>query len=498
MKKEEYFEKEYEFLPWIGLSREEKEEQKEWQKLLCENYEVSFGEDSVVSREAHLYSVKGSFGKKTVIGSHALLRCLDIEAGDNCSFNSYSVVHGLVTMGDCVRIAPGAKIFGENHSFSRLDVPICTQPNTRKGITIGSDVWIGANAVITDGVTIGDHAVVGAGSVVTHDVAPFAVVGGNPARVIKSRLAETKNSDEITDMIKNFSKKVKDSYEAVLSGFFDGEKYVNSRCDNEWRRALCDAIEIAAAFGTIPPHLTKEKIVEKIRSFQEDKHEYESVLSASYALEILGEKPCFFSYAENADAWDVTEGFKWNTDAWDAGHNTDILATAYYMNKIHYGKKTPTELFEWLKLNQEPDGLWGKGDIHLRVNGFYRLTRGTYDQFGYRADCMREAMDTLLDYAKKKGVPTNACDALDIIHPMYFIGKFTQYRKAECEEWCVRMLPIFIKEFTPQGFAFAFGEEASLKGTEMWLSIIYLMCDYLSHGNLLSYEPKGVHRTNRR
>ena len=113
----DYFKKEYEFLPWISLSDEEKSEQKVWQEALCEKYDITFGADSVVSKEAHLYSVKGSFGKHTLIGSHALLRSLDITAGDNCSFNTYSVVHGKVTMGDNVRIAPGAKIFGENHGL---------------------------------------------------------------------------------------------------------------------------------------------------------------------------------------------------------------------------------------------------------------------------------------------------------------------------------------------------------------------------------------------
>jgi acetyltransferase-like isoleucine patch superfamily enzyme len=54
---------------------------------------------------------------------------------------------------------------------------------------IGNDVWIGAGARITCGVTIGDGAIVGAGAVVTSDVQPFTVVGGVPARVIRSRFA---------------------------------------------------------------------------------------------------------------------------------------------------------------------------------------------------------------------------------------------------------------------------------------------------------------------
>ena len=52
---------------------------------------------------------------------------------------------------------------------------------------IGNDVWIGNHAIVKDGVTIGDGAIVGAGSVVTHDVPPYAIVAGNPARVLRMR-----------------------------------------------------------------------------------------------------------------------------------------------------------------------------------------------------------------------------------------------------------------------------------------------------------------------
>lgn len=54
-------------------------------------------------------------------------------------------------------------------------------------VMIGYDGWIGANAVVLKGVNIGDGAIVGAGAVVTRDVPPLAIVGGNPAKVIKMR-----------------------------------------------------------------------------------------------------------------------------------------------------------------------------------------------------------------------------------------------------------------------------------------------------------------------
>ena len=58
---------------------------------------------------------------------------------------------------------------------------------TKGDVVIGHDVWIGTGALILSGVTIGNGAVIGARSVVTHDVPPYAVVGGVPARVIKFR-----------------------------------------------------------------------------------------------------------------------------------------------------------------------------------------------------------------------------------------------------------------------------------------------------------------------
>ncbi|MCG6188445.1 CatB-related O-acetyltransferase [Maribellus maritimus] len=62
--------------------------------------------------------------------------------------------------------------------------------NNKYSVIIGNDVWIGSNVKIIEGITIGDGAVVAAGAVVTKDVAPYEVVGGVPARKIKSRFTQ--------------------------------------------------------------------------------------------------------------------------------------------------------------------------------------------------------------------------------------------------------------------------------------------------------------------
>ena len=81
--------------------------------------------------------------------------------------NMHSVTEGL--------IFPDDKLV--NYTYSRP-------------VTIGNDVWIGMNAVIMDGITIGDGAVIGAGAIVTHDVPPYAVAVGVPARVTRHRFDE--------------------------------------------------------------------------------------------------------------------------------------------------------------------------------------------------------------------------------------------------------------------------------------------------------------------
>lgn len=70
-------------------------------------------------------------------------------------------------------------------------------PEDDMDVTIGRGAWIGANAIILKGVTIGRDAIVAAGSVVTKDVAPYTIVGGNPAHYIKDRFTEDELSEHI-------------------------------------------------------------------------------------------------------------------------------------------------------------------------------------------------------------------------------------------------------------------------------------------------------------
>ena len=101
-----------------------------------------------------------------------------VTIGDGCKIqNSVSVYHG-VTIGDRVFVGPNACF--TNDKVPRADNPDWTVTPTR----VSSGASIGANATIVCGVTIGRYAMVAAGSVVTKDVPDFALVMGNPARVV--------------------------------------------------------------------------------------------------------------------------------------------------------------------------------------------------------------------------------------------------------------------------------------------------------------------------
>jgi len=111
--------------------------------------------------------------------------------GDRTRIGLGCVLIGPVTVGNDVMFAQNIVVSGLNHGYQDINTPPSLQPVETKPISIGDDVWIGANAVITAGVTIGKHAVVAAGSVVTKNVPDFAIAAGNPARILKQYNPET-------------------------------------------------------------------------------------------------------------------------------------------------------------------------------------------------------------------------------------------------------------------------------------------------------------------
>jgi acetyltransferase-like isoleucine patch superfamily enzyme len=111
-----------------------------------------------------------------------------IKIGRDSLIGEYSVIRGQggVEIGDRVYTSPFTQIIAVNHVFNDPTRPFVEQGITAEGIVIEDDVWLGAGAVITDGVRVGKGAVVAAGAVVTKDVEPHTVVGGVPAKHIKT------------------------------------------------------------------------------------------------------------------------------------------------------------------------------------------------------------------------------------------------------------------------------------------------------------------------
>ena len=111
-------------------------------------------------------------GQEITVGSHVFVN-------QNCTF--YDL--GGLDIGDEVLIGPNVSLITTGHPID---------PSQRRSVTIGKpivierNVWIGAGATVIGGVTIGENSVVAAASVVTKDVPPNTLVGGNPARIIRS------------------------------------------------------------------------------------------------------------------------------------------------------------------------------------------------------------------------------------------------------------------------------------------------------------------------
>jgi acetyltransferase-like isoleucine patch superfamily enzyme len=123
---------------------------------------------------------------------------------DRYSFCGYDCDVYLARIGKFTSIASGVVIGGARHPMEWVGMSPAFYAGRdsikskfaehklrpHEGVIIGHDVWIGRSAIVLAGVTVGDGSVIGAGSVVTKDVPPYAIVAGNPARLIRYRFDE--------------------------------------------------------------------------------------------------------------------------------------------------------------------------------------------------------------------------------------------------------------------------------------------------------------------
>ena len=111
-----------------------------------------------------------------------------ITLGDESGIGKNAYIQGETHIGDYVMMGPECNIWTINHQTDRIDIPMCKQGDRpEEPVYIGNDVWIGSRVTILPGVHIGDGVIIGAGAVVTKDIEPYTVIGGNPAKMIKTR-----------------------------------------------------------------------------------------------------------------------------------------------------------------------------------------------------------------------------------------------------------------------------------------------------------------------
>ena len=165
-----------------------------WQCYIKNPKNIFLGRNSKVHSNCTLDAVHEGgirIGNRVTLNRYAYLQGSrgGITVGDGSEINNYAVINGAgqVAIGENVLIGPHAQIISYHHNYGDIKKPIKDQGLDYQPISIGNDVWIGANAVILAGVEIGQGCIIGAGSVVTHSFPPLSVVAGVPARLLKSR-----------------------------------------------------------------------------------------------------------------------------------------------------------------------------------------------------------------------------------------------------------------------------------------------------------------------
>jgi hypothetical protein len=182
----------------------------------------------------------------------------------------------------------------------------------------------------------------------------------------------------------------------------------------------------------------------------------------------------------------------------------DAVGTAAYVNERYFGGQPglPALLGE-LSIRCAPaSGMWSPAAGHdwlQPVNGYYRLTRGTFAQFGLPLPWARESIDTVLAHALRNGFfetgGRTACNSLDVVHPLMICAGQTSHRAPEIGQAVARLVQGLETRWQKDvGFAFSESEQPGLQGTEMWLSIAALAALRLGLADRMSFGLAGIHR----
>ena len=170
---------------------------------------IRIGDNTVIDDNVTL-DAKGEtnsgivIGAESILSRNTILSCKngDIRVGERCMLGINTLVHAAencnVSMGSDVLVAANVYIMGSGaYGTDRLDLPFKKQGIFLKGgISIADNVWLGSNAQILDGVRIGTGSIVGSSAVVTKSVNAYDIVGGVPAKLIRSRQAKSDDSSD--------------------------------------------------------------------------------------------------------------------------------------------------------------------------------------------------------------------------------------------------------------------------------------------------------------
>jgi virginiamycin A acetyltransferase len=151
---------------------------------------------SLADIEDSIRGTKIRIGARTVIDSFVKIKpaggIADLLIGTDCVINSGCVLYtgNGIHIGNNVAIAANCTLAPANHEFQSKNTLIRNQgfKQSKGGIIIEDDVWIGANCVLLDGTILRQGCVIGAGSVVRGEIPPFSIYGGNPLRQLGIRL----------------------------------------------------------------------------------------------------------------------------------------------------------------------------------------------------------------------------------------------------------------------------------------------------------------------
>ncbi len=119
----------------------------------------------------------------------------DVEIGNYSGIGVNCSIPSNIIIGDYVMMGPNCYILQRNHKFDDINIPIIRQGYTEQKKTIIQDnVLIGRNVLMTPGRTIAIGSIVGAGCVLTKDFPPYSIIGGNPSKLIRSRIVKNETT----------------------------------------------------------------------------------------------------------------------------------------------------------------------------------------------------------------------------------------------------------------------------------------------------------------